>query len=52
MLYFSVVTLTTLGFGDIAPTNSAVGQSLVIGEVLIGVVGIAYLTALVIRRLL
>ncbi len=52
MLYFSVVTLTTLGFGDITPANSAVGQVLVIGEVVLGVVGIAYLTALVIRRLL
>lgn len=52
MLYFSVVTLTTLGYGDIAPTNNPIGQLLVIVEVVFGVVGIAYLTALVIRRLI
>jgi hypothetical protein len=51
-LYFSVVTFTTLGYGDIAPTNNVVAQLLVIGEVALGVLGIAYLTALVIRRLL
>lgn len=51
-LYFSVVTLTTLGYGDIAPTNNPIGQFLAMGEVIIGVVGIAYLTALVIRRLM
>ena len=34
-LYFSVVTLTTLGYGDIVP-NSTTGQILVIVEVCIG----------------
>jgi voltage-gated potassium channel Kch len=51
-LYFSVVTLTTLGYGDIAPTHNLLGQVLVMLEVVAGVVGVAYLTALIIRRLL
>jgi hypothetical protein len=33
--YYSVVTLTTLGYGDIVP-NSTLGQILVIVEVCIG----------------
>ena len=51
-LYFSLVTFTTIGYGDIAPTNSPLGQTIVMLEVIVGVVGIACLTALVIRRLL
>ena len=51
-LYFSIVTFTTLGYGDIAPTNNPVGQALVALEVVMGVIGIAYFTALMMRRLL
>lgn len=51
-LYFSVVTFTTLGYGDIAPTNNPVGQAIVVLEVVAGVLGIGYFTALLIRRLL
>ncbi len=51
-LYFSIVTFTTLGYGDIAPTNNALGQVMVVLEVIAGVVGTAYLTTLIIRRLL
>lgn len=50
-IYFSVVTFTTLGFGDITPSNF-IGQALVAIEVVIGVLGAAYLTALLIRRLI
>lgn len=36
-LYFSVVTITTLGFGDIAP-STLIAQILVVGEVIFGYV--------------
>ena len=37
-LYFSVVTITTLGYGDIKPkADASVAQGLVIAEVVIGV---------------
>ncbi len=51
-LYFSVVTFTTLGYGDITPTNNPLGEIMVVLEVTAGVIGIACLTALIIRRLL
>ena len=35
MLYFSVVTITTLGFGDYIPRNY-LGKTLVICEVFLG----------------
>jgi hypothetical protein len=48
--YFSVVTFSTLGFGDITPQRVSYGQSVVILEVFSGIVGIAVFTALVVRR--
>lgn len=44
-LYFSVVTLTTLGYGDIVP-SSAAAQALVIAEVVVGYVGLGGLLAI------
>ncbi|NNL87283.1 MAG: hypothetical protein HKP27_16600, partial [Myxococcales bacterium] len=44
-LYFSVVTLTTLGYGDIVP-SSAGAQALVIAEVVVGYVGLGGLLAI------
>ena len=35
--YFSVVTITTLGYGDISPTNK-IGQFLVVSQTLMGIV--------------
>lgn len=49
-LYFSVVTFTTLGYGDIAPT-SIIGQFLAILEVLLGIITIALLIPLIIKKL-
>jgi hypothetical protein len=46
MTYFSFTTLTTLGYGDIAPAN-AVSQALAIGEAIFGVL----IVALIIGRL-
>ncbi len=43
-LYFSYVTLTTLGYGDMAPVGS-VAQALAVSEAIIGVLYIAVLMA-------
>lgn len=40
MAYFSFTTLTTLGYGDIAPAN-AVSQTLAIAEAILGVLTVA-----------
>jgi hypothetical protein len=44
MLYFSFTTLTTLGYGDIAPVSS-IAQSLALLEALTGVLFTAVLMA-------
>ncbi|MBW3603573.1 MAG: potassium channel family protein [Actinobacteria bacterium] len=46
MVYFSFTTLTTLGYGDVTPINSA-SQSLAVAEALLGVL----IVALIIGRL-
>ena len=48
--YFSVVTLTTLGYGDIVP-SSAAAQALVITEVFLGYVGLGGLLAIFSNKL-
>lgn len=50
-LYFSVVTQSTLGYGNIVPTNS-IGKIIVIIQVIFGVVSFAVGTGIVIIRLL
>lgn len=49
-LYFSVVTFTTLGYGDIVPIGYA-GQILVVFEVFLGIVTIALFIPLIIKKL-
>ena len=48
-IYFSFVTLTTLGFGDIAP-QSILGKSLVVSEAAIGDIYIAVIVAIIVGR--
>jgi tetratricopeptide (TPR) repeat protein len=48
-LYFSVVTFTTLGYGDILPIGTA-GQIAVIAEVIFGVLSLGLLLATLTRR--
>lgn len=43
--YFSLVTLTTLGFGDVLP-DSVIGQALVMAEVALGYAGLGGLLAI------
>ena len=50
-LYFSVVTFTTLGFGDITPI-SHIGKVLVMLEVILGYLMGGLLIAILIRRLI
>jgi hypothetical protein len=50
LLYFSYVTLTTLGYGDIAPTIPA-AKNLVVLEAVIGQLFLAVLIAVLIGRL-
>ena len=49
-LYFSIVTFTTLGYGDVLPT-SALGQVLVITEVILGYVGLGGLLSILANKL-
>jgi len=49
-LYFSIVTFTTLGYGDALPT-SVVGQVLVIVEVILGYVGLGGLLSILANKL-
>jgi len=49
-LYFSIVTFTTLGYGDILPT-SLWGQVLVITEVVLGYVGLGGLLSILANKL-
>lgn len=51
-LYYSIVTSTTLGYGDISLRGSTAGQMLSALHALIGVVCISYWTALIVRRLI
>jgi len=44
-LYFSVVTFTTLGYGDVLPA-STVGQAVVISQVLLGYLGLGGLLSI------
>ena len=49
LIYFSFVTLTTLGFGDIAP-QSVLGKNFVILEAAIGDIYIAVIVAIIVGR--
>ena len=49
-LYFSIVTFTTLGYGDVLPT-SLWGQLLVITEVILGYVGLGGLLSILANKL-
>lgn len=49
-LYFSVVTITTLGYGDLAPATAA-GRSLVMVETLVGQVFLVVLVARLVAQL-
>ena len=49
LIYFSFVTLTTLGFGDIAP-QSILGKNFVILEAAIGDIYIAVIVAIIVGR--
>lgn len=51
MIYFSFITLTTIGYGDFAPT-SALGQKLAILEGLIGQFYIAIVMAILVGKFL
>lgn len=48
--YFSIVTFTTLGYGDILPQNG-IGQALVVFEVLLGYFMLGALVAIIIRKI-
>jgi hypothetical protein len=48
--YFSVVTFTTLGFGDVRP-NSVTGEVLVSSEVIIGYVTLGLLLAVLAEKI-
>ena len=50
-LYFSVVTFTTLGYGDIVPV-SALGRVLVIIEVMVGYMMLGLLVGIISRRVI
>ncbi|MCP4148818.1 MAG: two pore domain potassium channel family protein [bacterium] len=50
-LYFSVVTFTTLGYGDIVPCRG-IGRFLVILEVLLGYSILGVLLAIILRRII
>ena len=50
-MYFSVVTFTTLGYGDLFPV-SALGKVIVIIEVLLGYIMIGLLVAILSRRII
>jgi voltage-gated potassium channel Kch len=49
-IYFSVVTVTTLGYGDLTPATN-VGRSLVVLETLIGQILLIVLVAFLVGRL-
>ena len=49
-LYFSIVTLTTLGYGDIVP-NSAAAQILAISEAVMGYVGLGGLLSILANKM-
>lgn len=49
-LYFSVVTITTLGYGDLAPATAA-GRSLVMVETLVGQIFLVVLVARLVSQL-
>ncbi len=48
-LYFSVITLTTVGYGDISP-QTTVGKLFTIGYVLVGIAIIATFANLLLKR--
>ena len=50
-LYFSVVTFTTLGYGDIHPVSD-IGRIIVITEVSIGYIMLGLLVAIFSRRMM
>ena len=49
-LYFSVVTLTTLGYGDVLPINAA-GQALAVSQAIVGYVMLGGLISILSNKL-
>ena len=49
--YFSVITFTTLGYGDILPLNN-IAKAVVISEVLIGFVMLGLLVGIISRKVI
>lgn len=49
-LYFSVVTLTTLGYGDVLPTSAA-AQAVVMAQVVLGYIGLGGLLTVISNKM-
>ncbi|MFC1759261.1 ion channel [Planctomycetota bacterium] len=47
--YFSLVTLTTLGYGDLVPSSDA-GMGIITVEAILGIIWVSILASIVIRR--
>ncbi len=48
--YFSIVTLTTLGYGDVLPT-SAGAQAIVMAQVVVGYIGLGGLLTVISNKM-
>ncbi|MEA3189395.1 MAG: hypothetical protein QOD99_3225 [Chthoniobacter sp.] len=49
-IYYSVVTLTTLGYGDVTPASSG-GMLVAAGEALLGLIWLGTLTSVIVKKL-